>query len=812
MTGKRIEINNLIRQKRTYFDGGFGSLLQERGLPAGKAPELWNTENPDAILNIHKEYVRAGCDFITANTFGVNPIKYPGTYRELICAALNIARDAVSGSRAKIALDIGPLGRLLRPLGDLGFEDAVKAFSDVIGYAASLGIADLIIIETMNDSLETKAAVLAAKESSDLAVFVTNAYDAGGKLMTGASPEAMVAMLEGLGADAIGINCSLGPELMLPIVARIAENASIPVIVSPNAGLPAYIEGKTVYTLSAETFADSMAQIAKCGASILGGCCGTTPEYIEKLIGRTKDIALPVITEKNITAVSSYTHAVRIADKPIVIGERINPTGKPRLKEALRNGDMSLVISEAVRQADAGAHILDVNTGLPEIDEREAMLCAVQEIQKVTDLPLQLDSSDPAVLEAAMRLYNGKPLVNSVNGKAEVMEAVLPLVKKYGGTVIALTLDEDGIPSTAAKRVAIAERIAEKAREYGIAKKDIVVDPLALTVSSDKQSPAVTLEAIRLLTERGFHTSLGVSNVSFGLPRRDIVNSSFFLAALEAGLSMAILNPFDGRMQEALFAYRLLHGMDEGCADYIGFAADRKESVSSVSAPGSPSMQATAGAQAVPGAQTASGEMSLREAVLRGMKELAAAACSREECIRDPLGKIDGEIIPALSEIGASFEAGKAYLPQLLMSAEAAQEAIGILKRYIPSAGDKERGKMILATVKGDIHDIGKNIVKVLLESYGFSVIDLGKDVAPETVLACVKESGCRLVGLSALMTTTVPAMEETTKMLHDFDPQIRVCVGGAVLTQEYADSIGADKYCADAMDTVRYAAEYYGK
>lgn len=811
MTDKKSEINKLIRSRRTYFDGGFGSLLQERGLAAGVAPELWNTDNPGAIGEIHREYVSAGCDFITTNTFGVNPLKYPDTYRELIRAALEIAQEATLGSDAKIALDIGPLGRLLRPLGDLDFEAAVKAFSDVIGYAASLGIADLIIIETMNDSLETKAAVLAAKESSDLALFVTNAYDAGGKLMTGASPEAMVAMLEGLGADAIGINCSLGPELMLPIIERLAECASVPLIVSPNAGLPAYIEGKTVYTLGADDFASSMAHIAEAGASILGGCCGTTPEYIARLIECTKDIALPDIPEKNITAVSSYTHAVRIADKPIVIGERINPTGKPRLKEALRSGDMSLIISEAVRQADAGAHILDVNTGLPEIDEKESMLRAVQEIQKVTDLPLQLDSSDPVVLEASMRIYNGKPLVNSVNGKAEVMEAVLPLVKKYGGTVIALTLDEDGIPDTAAERVAIAERIAAKAKEYGIAKKDIVVDPLALTVSSDKDSAAVTLGAIRMLTERGFHTSLGVSNVSFGLPRRDIVNSSFFLASLEAGLSMAILNPFDGRMQEALYAYRLLHGMDEGCADYIAFAASRTES--SPAAPATvPESSGTSGASGGSAAAHDAEDISLRDAVIRGMKDIAVAACSREEYTRDPLGAIDGEIISALSEIGASFEAGRAYLPQLLMSAEAAQEAIGVLKRHIPSAGDTERGRMILATVKGDIHDIGKNIVKVLLESYGFTVIDLGKNVAPEAVLECVRESGCRLVGLSALMTTTVPAMEETTKMLHDFDPAIRVCVGGAVLTKEYADTIGADKYCADAMDTVRYAAEYYGK
>lgn len=790
MTDRKTGIINLIRQKRTYFDGGFGSLLQAKGLPAGKAPELWNTENPDAVAAIHAEYVRAGCDFITTNTFGVNPLRYPENYRELTAAALNIAKRSTEGSRARIALDIGPLGRLLQPLGELDFEDAVKAFSDVIGYAASLGIADLIIIETMNDSLETKAAVLASKESCDLAVFVTNAYDGSGKLMTGASPGAMVAMLEGLGVDALGINCSLGPELMLPIVGELVRTASIPVIVSPNAGLPAYIDGKTVYTLNADDFASHMAHIAELGASILGGCCGTTPEYIEKLISRTENIPLPEPEEKNLTVVSSYTHAVTVGRAPVVIGERINPTGKPRLKEALKNGDMSLIVSEAVRQAEAGADILDVNTGLPGIDEKEAMVRAIREIQKVTDLPLQIDSSDPEVLEAAMRIYNGKPLVNSVNGKEGIMDAVFPLVKKYGGTVIALTLDEDGIPSSAKERVAIAERIVQKAREYGIAKKDIVVDPLAMTVSSDRESPSVTLGAVRLLTERGLHTSLGVSNVSFGLPRRDIVNSTFFLSALEAGLSMAILNPFDSRMREALFAYRMLHGMDEGCADYIRFAAEETEPQTS-----SPQSSPT---------------VSLRDAVLRGMKDVAMTASSSEECRADPLGVINGEIIPALNEIGKKFEAGTAYLPQLLMSAEAAQEAIGILKQYIHSQSDRTRGSMVLATVRGDIHDIGKNIVRVLLESYGFNVIDLGKDVPPEEVLKSVKEHGCRLVGLSALMTTTVPAMEETTKLLHDSDPDIRVCVGGAVLTQEYADAIGADKYCRDAMDTVRYASEFY--
>ena len=784
---KKIEINELIRSRRTYFDGAIGTLLQNKGLEAGETPESWNIKNPEVITEIHRSYVDAGCDFITTNTFGVNSLKYSNC-KELIEAALKNAARGVEGSSAKIAFDVGPLGKLLEPLGDMSFEDAVRIFSETIEYAASLNIADVILIETMNDSYETKAAVLAAKECCDLPIFVTNAYDATGKLMTGASPAAMVALLEGLGVDALGINCSLGPELMIPAVKELIEYSSLPVIVSPNAGMPAYINGKTVYTLEAEDFGDSLKTIAELGASVLGGCCGTTPDYIKTTVSKTQSVPLPTIIEKHDTIVSSYTHIVKFENAPVVIGERINPTGKKALKEALRNGDMSLIISEAIKQTDFGADVLDVNTGLTEIDEKKMMVRAVREIQKVTDLPLQIDSSDPNVLEAAMRIYNGKPLVNSVNGKEEVMEAVFPLLKKYGGSVIALTIDEKGIPESAEERIAIAEKIASRAAEYGIKKKDIIVDPLALTVSSDQNGPSVTLNSLRMLKERGFNTVLGVSNVSFGLPRRDIINSSFLLCALESGLTSAIINPFDARMNEALYAYRLLHGLDEGCTEFIKYAAEHSQEQNVVK----------------------NDSISVFDAVLRGMKDAAISSASSEKCQSAPLAVINDQIIPALNEIGRRFEQKTAYLPQLLMSAEAAQGAISILKKYIISDVKAGRGQMILATVKGDIHDIGKNIVKVLLESYGFSVIDLGKDVAPEIVLESVKSSGCKLVGLSALMTTTVPAMQETTKMLHDYDSSIKVCVGGAVLTQEYSDLIGADKYCKDAMDTVRYAERYY--
>lgn len=782
-------INSLIRSRRTYFDGAFGTVLQSKGLAPGEAPELWNVKHPEIITETHRTYVEAGCDFITTNTFGVNSLKYEN-YRELIFAALQNAKKSVEGTNAHIAFDVGPLGKLLSPLGEIPFEEAVRIFSDTIGYAASLSSADIILIETMNDCYETKAAVLAAKECCDLPVFVTNAYDSTCKLMTGASPAAMVAMLEGLGVDALGINCSLGPDLMIPVVKELVRYSSVPVIVSPNAGMPAYVDGKTVYTLNANDFGDSMKTIAELGASVLGGCCGTTPEYIKSEIQKTVSVPLPEMIEKNDTLVASYTHTADYNKTPVVIGERINPTGKKALKEALRAGDNSLIVSEAIKQTDAGADVLDVNTGLPEIDEKSAMVRAITEIQKVTDLPLQIDSSDPNVLEAAMRIYNGKPLVNSVNGKAEVMDAIFPLVRKYGGVVVALTLDEDGIPDNAAQRVSIAERIAERAKDYGIKKKDLIIDPLALTVSSDQTGPSVTLESIKELKKRGFKTTLGVSNVSFGLPRRDIVNSSFLLCALEAGLSSAIINPFDQRMTEAVCAFRLLHGQDEGCKDYIAYASEHTLS---------------------PGGSNDS-SVSLFDCVVRGMKDAALNAASGEESRKAPLKRINEEIVPALNEIGQRFEENKVFLPQLLMSAEAAQAAISVIKGYISIEGASNRGEMILATVKGDIHDIGKNIVKVLLESYGFAVIDLGKDVPPEAVVKAVKDTGCRLVGLSALMTTTVPSMQETAEMLHRLEPFVTVCVGGAVLTPEYAEMIGADKYCKDAMDTVRFAEDYYAK
>lgn len=774
--------------KRLYFDGGFGTVLQGMGLKSGEAPETWNITHPDEVTGVHRAYIEAGSNIITTNTFGVNRDKYEN-YAELISAALDCAENAVGGSEAYIALDIGPTGRMLEPLGDLSFEEAVSIFASNVRAADR---ADLIIIETMNDCLETKAAVIAAKENSSLPIFVTNVYDRSGKLMTGADPAAMTAMLEGLGVDATGMNCSFGPDVMLEIIDRFTESSSLPLIANPNAGLPLVEDGKTVYDISAEEFADYMVRLAEKGVTVLGGCCGTTPEYIAATVRKTSSIPFRAPVEKNKTVVSSYTHAVEVADSPILIGERINPTGKPKLKEALRSGDFNYILNEGVRQSEAGAHILDVNVGLPEIDEAETMKKAVSALQAVTDTPLQLDSSSPAVLERAMRIYNGKALINSVNGEEESMNSVFPLVKKYGGTVIALTMDKSGIPESAEARLEIAERIARRAAEYGIKKKDILVDPLCLTVSSDSRSALVTLHALRLLRERGFKTSLGVSNISFGLPEREKINTAFFACALENGLNCAIMNPFSAGMTDTYYAFRALHGMDASCADYIGYAA------SSAPAP-----------KASPNA--ASGKApDLEYAVINGMRDSAVAASLTLLETETPLEIINNRIVPALAKVGKSFEEKRTYLPQLLMSAESASAAFEKIKEKMPRGENSDGRDVILATVKGDIHDIGKNIVRVLLESYGFKVFDLGRDVDPEEVCRRAAETGCRLVGLSALMTTTVPSMEETIRMLHERCPGVTVIVGGAVLNEEYAEMIHADKYCEDAMDTVRFAQSFY--
>ncbi len=783
-----MKLTELLKTKRLYIDGGTGTVLQSLGLAAGTPPEMWNLDNPEAVVKLHLDYFNAGSDIVCSNTFGVNCDKYEN-YKQIIVAALDNAKRARKFCVKEdkfIALDIGPTGRLLKPLGDLDFERAVEIFAENVKVGAENG-ADLILIETMNDSLETKAAVIAAKENCDLPIFVTNVYDESGKLMTGASPEAMSALLEGLGVTAYGTNCSLGPDKMKPIVDRLCAVSSLPIIVKPNAGLPIVRDGVTSFDKTAREFSELCRELAESGACILGGCCGTTPEYIKCLVEKTSDVEYRLPERKNLTVVSSYTHAVEISDAPMLIGERINPTGKKRLKEALRENDMGYILNEAVNQADKGVHILDVNVGLPEIDEAAVMKNAVEEIQSVTDLPLQIDSSNPLVLEKAMRIYNGKPLINSVNGTKESMDSVFPLIQKYGGVLIALTLDEKGIPESAKERVEIAEKIAREAEKYGIGKNDIVVDPLAMSVSANKDSAKITLKAIKMLRERGFYTSLGVSNISFGLPCRDIINSTFFTMALENGLNCAIMNPYSDGMMNSYHAFCALNGQDEAFENYIGY-------VNGVEV------------------KTATGEKvtELDIAIEKGLRDKAKDIAVSLLETQKPLDIINDKIIPALNKVGKGFEENKIFLPQLLMSAESASISFEIIKERLPKGEIDTSRKVILATVKGDIHDIGKNIVKVLLESYGFVVYDLGRDIEPSFIVEKANEYDCDVIGLSALMTTTVPAMEKTIELLHKHRPSAKTVVGGAVLNKEYAEMIGADFYSKDAMDTVRFAQGFY--
>lgn len=796
-----MDINKLLKQKRLYFDGGYGTLLQKEGLLPGELPEIWNITKPDIIKNIHRKYLDAGCNIIKTNTFGANILKfngenYPFSLCEIISSAISLAKDAIESISDKkdekfIALDIGPTGKLLKPLGDLDFEDAVKIFSETVKLGVKYGV-DLILIETMNDSFETKAAVLAAKENSTLPVFVTNAYDESGKLMTGASPEAMVALLEGLRVDALGINCSLGPEMMKPTIEKLVKYSSTPVIVNPNAGLPIVKDGKTVFEIGPSEFAKSMKEIARMGASILGGCCGTTPKHIEETIKLTKEIPYTPPLVKNLTVISSYTHCVFFDKKPVIIGERINPTGKPLFKAALKENNIDYILNEGLSQQELGANVLDVNVGLPEIDEEKVLSNTIKELQAVTNLPLQIDTADASAMEKALRIYNGKPLINSVNGKKEVMDKIFPLAAKYGGVIIALTLDENGIPETADGRIKIAEKIICEAQKYGISSCDIIVDPLAMTISSDPMSASVTLECIEKLTMSGIKTSLGVSNVSFGLPKRPIINSTFFTLCLSRGLSAAIINPGSKEMMNSYYGFCAVSNLDEQFKNYIEYASEVQEDIK----------------EKTESAENSDYSSKLKYAILNGLKDEAAKCANELIKEKDALFIINNCIVPALDKIGKDFEEKTVFLPQLLMSAESAKSAFEVIKTVLLKSGEnhEKKYKIVLATVKGDIHDIGKNIVKVLLENYDYDVIDLGKDVTPELILKTAQKENARLVGLSALMTTTVPAMEDTIRLLKENYPECKTIVGGAVLTQDYADMIGADHYAKDAMEAVRYA------
>lgn len=864
----RKNIMDRIGREWLFFDGGTGSILQEKGLQPGELPETWNLLHPERILDLHRGYLEAGADIYNTNTFGANRLKFPENLDEIVTAAVKLAKEARTQAGrdedAYVALDIGPTGKLLAPMGDLSFDDAVDIFGEVVRIGAREG-ADLVLIETMNDSYEAKAAVLAAKENCDLPVFITCVFDGSGKMLTGGTPESVVAMLEGLGVDALGVNCSLGPAQMIPIVERLVKAAHVPVLVNPNAGLPKSVDGKTVYDVGPEEFAGYMKQIAALGAAAVGGCCGTTPDYIRAEIAAVRPLPLLPPQGRAQTVIASFSRTVEIgrAARPVIIGERINPTGKKRFKQALVDHDIDYIVDQGLQQEDAGADVLDVNVGTPEIDEVTLLDEVVCRLQSVLALPLQIDTSNPEAMERALRHYNGKALINSVNGKQEVMAEVFPLVKKYGGVVVALALDEGGIPDNADDRIRIAEKIYATAAEYGIRREDIVIDGLCMTVSSDPRSALVTLETIRRIRdELGGSSILGVSNISFGLPARELINAYFFEMALQNGLSCAIINPNNQAMMQAYRAFCALTNQDENFQSFIsayaGYKSPDKQvsdaltayktrvlnalgvsagdlqvtgrplggsdsnagfgpgtaglssgNVSSAGAnAGSSGSGRAAGADDGRGPGALAGKSRLVEAIERGMAKPAADATREALLTRNALDIINEDLVPALDVVGQGFEKGTVFLPQLLMAAEAAKAAFAVVKESMAGSAQESKGRVILATVKGDIHDIGKNIVKVLLENYGYDVIDLGKDVPPETIVETALRENIRLVGLSALMTTTVVNMEETIRQLHQQKPDCRIVVGGAVMTQDYADKIGADCYGRDAMTTVRYADE----
>ena len=762
----------------TYFDGGMGTMLN---LKAGELPELLNINDPERVYAIHKAYADAGCNIISANTFGANRFKYDNVDKIVKSAVKNAKRTG-----KKVALDIGPTGKLLKPMGDLDFEECVDIFADVV--KAGRDDADLVLLETFGDLYEIKAAMLAVKENCDLPLVVSMIFDEKARLLTGADVRTACAVVEGLGANAIGFNCGLGPKQMIPLVEELEKHASIPILVMPNAGLPESVNGETIFNVDPDEFASYMTQIAKMGVSYLGGCCGTTPAHLKAMIEATKDIEDKVPEFKNETIVASYSKSVDLSEGA-VIGERINPTGKKLMKEALRNKDMDYVLRQGITQSEAGAHILDVNMGLPEIDEKEMLCSGVYELQSVLPVPLQLDSGDAEAMEAALRLYNGKAMINSVNGKEKSMKEVFPLAKKYGGVVVCLCLDEDGIPSTAQGRIAIAKKIIKRAAEYGIDKKNLAVDALVMTISTDTNNAIETLNAVDYIRNTlGVNTVLGVSNISFGLPNREAVNTAFYTLAMSRGLSAGIINPNSRPMMNAFFSYKALAGKDESCQEYIKSAVDTEI------------VQKTE-------------NLDLKTAIIKGMKE-ESARCAKELLENtESLVIINDYIIPALDVVGDGFEKNTIFLPQLLMSADSAKAAFDEIKaHFVMSGAEQVKGeKIIIATVEGDIHDIGKNIVKVLLQNYGFDVMDLGKDVKCEKVLEEAQKNNVKLVGLSALMTTTVPNMEKTIKLLHD-NTHAKVFVGGAVLTRDYAKMINADFYAKDAMESVRIAQEFFEK
>ena len=783
-----MNFKQLLEKDFILLDGAMGTMLQAAGLEAGGIPELLNLTNPELIQSIHKKYTESGSDIVYANTFGANSYKLHGhSVQKVISAAIENAKKAC-GENALVALDIGPIGQLLEPSGTLKFEEAYEIFKEQIIAGKS---ADVIVFETMTDLYELKAAVLAAKENSDLPILCTMTFEENLRTFTGCSISSMALTLNGLGVDAIGINCSLGPKQLVPLCDELLKCTALPVILKPNAGLPDPVTNE--YNVSPEEFAKEIRLAAEHGVKFLGGCCGTTPDFIRAVKTELSDVTPERIGFKKQAAICSPTNTV-IINQTRIIGERINPTGKKLFKEALKNNDMGYILNQAIEQVKAGADILDVNVGLPEIDEKAMMIRTIKEIQSITDVPLQIDSTIPEFIEAALRVYNGKPIVNSVNGEEKSLESVLPLVKKYGASVVGLTLDQNGIPSKAEERFAIAEKILNRAMEYGIPKEDVYIDCLTLTASAEQEAVMETLKALKMVKEKlGLKTVLGVSNISFGLPNRPLINQNFLTMAMTYGLDLPIINPNIDAMTGAVRAFKLLTNVDKNSAEFIAAYND-----------------AAPKAQAVPNGNS---EVTLDYAIENGLKEASAEATKKLLDTTDSMDIVNNMLSPALDRAGEQFEKGKIFLPQLILTAAAAQAAFAVIREKMLSSNSApiSKGKVVLATVKGDVHDIGKNIVKVLLENYGYDVIDLGKDVPCEEVVKAAIEHKVKLVGLSALMTTTLGAMEETIKLLHENNADCKIVVGGAVLTPEYAKKIKADFYAKDAKETVDIAKKVIG-
>lgn len=783
-----------LSKNRLLFDGAMGTMLQKKGLPVGLEPEYFNLSHPETITKIHQEYVAAGADVVTTNTFQANRVKLKQEeLPEIIQAAVKLARAA---KPKYVAYDMGPIGQLMAPMGTLSFDQAYEMFQEQAVLAEKAG-ADVVVVETMSDLLETKAAILAIKEKTDLPIFCTMTFQEDSRTFVGTDPVTAVLTLQSLGIDAIGVNCSLGPNELLPIVEQILDYALIPVMVQANAGLPEMKDGQTFYALTAEDYGAAVEKMLKSGVRIVGGCCGTNPDFILKLRQLVDEIPLPTLSPQKVTAVTSGSQTVILNDGLHLIGERINPTGKKRLKEALRKKDISYVLKEGLKQIEAGADILDVNVGLPEIDEAQMMQKVVQELQGIVTAPLQIDSVSIAAIEAGARYYNGRPLINSVNGKEESMREVFPIAKKYGAVVLGLALDETGIPDTAEKRLAVAEKIVKTAASYGIPKEDVMIDPLVLTASAQQDQVQATLDTLKLLREKlGVLTVAGLSNVSFGLPNREVLNGAFLAAAVGAGLNAPIVNPLSDFLMQMVQSLRVINNQDRDAADYI--AKSQQLTITSN--------------QSVAPVEAMSENVDLKTLILKGQKEDTPALTKQLLETMPPLEIVNQFFIPALDEVGTKFEKGTLFLPQLMQSAEAVQRSQEVLKQYFEAHGQESesKGKILLATVQGDIHDIGKNIVKMVLENYGFEVIDLGKDAPITTVIDTLKEQKIQLAGLSALMTTTVQNMKTTIEAAKEANLETKFMVGGAVLNEEYREFVGADYYAKDALSSVTIAQEFF--